>query len=138
MNLPFWIVLGVIILVARNRPSTVPGVAMIARQDIAPGDTREYIGTSPSPAGTEGTGNTNPLSVFGSAVSNLFWPKTTLPGNAPALGALPAGPPGDISDRSGGTPGTPPSAADPVAYNAAYDTPDGYFDSLTETFIPHV
>lgn len=139
MNLPLLIVLGVIVLVARNRPILPAGstAGSILRDNIAPGDPREYIGTSPSPAGTEGTGNTNPLSVFGTAVHNLFWPKTTLPGNSPALGALPAGPAGAIADRSGGTPGTPPSAVDPWTYNPAFDSPDGYYDVLTDTFIPH-
>jgi hypothetical protein len=137
MNLPLLIVLGVIVLVARNRPSSMMVNGVIVRPDTAPGDPREYIGTSPSPAGTQGTGNTNPLSVFGSAIQNLFWPKTTLPGNAPAVAADPAGPSGNITDQSGGTPGTPPSAFDPWTYNPAFDSPEGYFDPLTETFIPH-
>jgi len=55
----------------------------------------------------------------------------------PAIAALPAGPAGEINDRDGGTPGTAPSAADPWSYNASFDSPEGYFDPLTETFIPH-
>lgn len=142
-NAPFWITLGVLVLYVRNRSLTAAGNTGIAgglilRQDIAPGDSRQYIGTSPSPPGTEGTGNTNPLSVFGSAIHNLLWPKTTLAGNAPASPAAPAGPPGDITDNDGGTPGTPSGPPDAWAYNPQFDSPEGYFDPFTETFIPTV